>query len=42
MVKLSLFSNDIILFLRESTEKLLQITKEFSKLQYIKLTYSNE
>lgn len=41
MVKLSLFSNDI-LFLSESTEKLLQITKKFSELQYIKLTYSNE
>ena len=42
MAKLSLFSKDTILYLRESAEKLLQILKECNKLQSIKLIYNNE
>lgn len=42
MIKLSVFSNDTILYLSKLTEKLQQIIKESSKLKGIKLIYSNE
>lgn len=42
MVKLSLFSNYMILYFKKSTEKLLQVIRESRKLQGIKIIYSKE
>lgn len=42
MVKPTLFSEDMIIYLREPTENLLLIIRECGKLQVIKLIYSNE